>query len=161
MSEDNNDENLDGQTFPLPDDLTFKTLVESSIELADKIGDILHGQEQVLAICSLVLVMRKGLEQAKEQMISSLITEDDIGTTKVITDILAHAVLAEEELGKFLLLYPSLRIGSGYKEQVTEYFKDEDGDDPKKRKDTIEIPDSNQMEELYDKLFTPRKGDDE
>lgn len=161
MSEDNNDEKFDGQTFPLPDDLTFKTLVESSIELADKIGDILHGQEQVLAICSLVLVMRKGLEQAKEQMISSLITEDDIGTTKVITDILAHAVLAEEELGKFLLLYPSLRIGSGYKEQVTEYFKDEDGDDPKKRKDTIEIPDSKQMEDLYDKLFTPSKGDDE
>ena len=161
MSEDNNDEKFDGPIFPLPDDLNFKTLVEASIDLADKIGDILHGEEQVLAICSLVLVMRKGLEQAKEQMISSLITEDDIGTTKVITDILAHAVLAEEELGKFLLLYPSLRIGSGYKEQVTEYFKDEDGDDPKKRKDTIEIPDSNQMEELYDKLFTPRKGDDE
>ena len=160
MSEDNNNEEFIEAKFPLPENLTFKTLVEASLEMADKIGDILHGQEQVLAICSLVLVMKRGLSQAQRQMVECIGVADD-DDMKIVTDILAQAVMAEESLTKFLAIYPSLRIGAGYKKQVSEYFSEDDDDDPKKRKDALEIPTSKQMEELYEKLFTPDQGDDE
>jgi hypothetical protein len=158
MPEDNNNEEFDGPTFPLPDDLTFKTLVEASIELADKIGDILHGQEQVLAICSLVLVMKKGLTQAQSQMVE-LVSSASENDMKAITEIIGQAIVAEKSLGNFLAVYPSLRIGKGYKEQVDEYFNDDD--DQEDKEDKLEIPTPDQMEDLFDRLFTPEKGDDE
>ena len=83
-------------------------------------------------------------------------SEDDM---KTITEIIGQAIVAQETLGNFLAVYPSLRIGDGYIDQVNEYFNDDD--DTKDEEDELEIPTPDQMEDLFDRLFTPEKGDDE
>jgi len=56
------EEDFDGETHPLPDDLKFKDLVNMSLELSEKMGEHLDGQEQTLAVCSLILLLKKGMK---------------------------------------------------------------------------------------------------
>jgi hypothetical protein len=140
------EEDFDGETHPLPDDLKFKDLVNMSLELSEKMGEHLDGQEQTLAVCSLILLLKKGMKMVQLQC-SEIITDHPSAL-----QVLTQCCVAEEAITKFLALYPSLRIGDSYEQQVEEYFAEEERKE-KQEKSVVEVPTEEELSSLCDSLF--------
>lgn len=140
------EEEFDGEAYPLPDDLKFKDLVNMSLELSEKMGEHLHGQEQTLAICSLILLLKRGMKMVQLQC-SEIITDHPSAV-----QVLTQCCVAEEAITKFLALYPSLRIGDSYEQQVEDFFAEEERKD-KQDKSVVEVPTEEELSSLCDSLF--------
>ena len=145
------EEEFDGETYPLPANLKFADLVDRSLKLSDKMGEHLNGQEQTLAVCSLILLLKTGLKMAQEESAKSI--TDHPSALQVLT----QAAVAEEAITKFLAIYPSLRIGDDYEKQVDEYFS-ENVQIPTD-KGAVEIPTEEELQSLCDSLFTLEDSD--
>lgn len=151
MSDD--EQEFDGETFPLPDDLKFSELVELSTKLADEIGDVLQGKEQVLAMSALMLMFKQGVKQVVKACADKMNDSYDTDVRKFLGKLIVVANESDHAVSKFMAIYPSLRIGKDYARQVAEYFEESD-------EDAVEIPTDEQLEELCDSLFSPlNKGD--
>ena len=146
------EEEFDGETYPLPANLKFADLVDRSLKLSDKMGEHLNGQEQTLAVCSLILLLKTGLKMAQEESAKSI--TDHPSALQVLT----QAAVAEEAITKFLAIYPSLRIGDDYEKQVDEYFS-ENVQIPTD-KGAVEIPTEEELQSLCDSLFTLEESDE-
>lgn len=146
------EEEFDGETYPLPDDLKFADLVSRSLELSEKMGEHLHGQEQTLAVCSLILLLKSGLKMAQAES-AKAITEHPSAL-----QVLTQAAVAEEAITKFLAIYPSLRIGDDYERQVDEYFA-EKAEVPTD-KGVVEVPTEEELTSLCEDLFTLKENDE-
>jgi hypothetical protein len=146
------EEEFDGETYPLPDDLKFADLVSRSLELSEKMGEHLHGQEQTLAVCSLILLLKSGLKMAQAES-AKAITEHPAAM-----QVLTQAAVAEEAITKFLAIYPSLRIGDDYERQVDEYFAEKV--EVPTDKGVVEVPTEEELTSLCEDLFTLKESDE-
>lgn len=139
------EQEFDGETYPLPEDLKFADLVDRSLKLSGKLSEHLNGQEQTLAVCSLILLLKSGLKMAQEEL-AQAITEHPSAL-----QVLAQAAVAEEAIVKFLAIYPSLRIGDDYEKQVEEYFAEHV--EVPTEKGVVELPTEDELSSLCDSLF--------
>jgi len=148
------EEEFDGETYPLPDDLKFADLINMSVELSEKMGEHLHGKEQTLAVCSLILLLKKGLKMVQLQC--SEIIMDHPSALQILT----QSSIAEEAISKFLAIYPSLRIGESYERQVEEYFAEEERKE-KQNESVVEVPTEEELSSLCDSLFRTQNSEDQ
>lgn len=129
-----------------PNDLGEKPhisdVVKATCETADKLSELLDGQEFMVAIVSLCLVLRRALPNVAVNCM------EHIDSNPVAVPVASLSMSLHKDLSKMVAMLPALRIGDEYMEQIKDFFG-LDGDGNKE----INVPEGEELDELMSKLF--------